>query len=48
MLATMLEKLQLVTLASPNQRITQGWEGKEPASAGFLLTKYLHDTLLAS
>ena len=41
MLAIMLEKLQLVTFLSPNQRISQGWEGKEPASAGFLLAVVL-------
>lgn len=41
MLATMLEKLLCPTFRSPNQRISQGWEGKKPASAGFLLAAVL-------
>ena len=41
MLATMLVRSLCRTFRSPNQRISQGWEGKEPASAGFLLAAVL-------
>jgi len=41
MLATMLVRSLCRTFRSPNQRISQGWEGKEPASAGFLLAVVL-------
>jgi len=41
MLATMLERSLCLTFRSPNPRISQGWEGKEPASAGFLLAVVL-------
>jgi len=37
MLATTLVRSLCLTFRSPNPRISQGWEGKEPASAGFLL-----------
>jgi hypothetical protein len=32
-----LARSQFRTCHSPNQRTTQGWEGKKPASAGFSL-----------
>jgi hypothetical protein len=41
MLAIMLEKSLCRTFRSPNQRISQGWEGKKPALAGFLLAVVL-------
>ena len=41
MLATMLVRSLCRTFRSPNQRNSQGWEGKEPASAGFLLAVVL-------
>ena len=41
MLATTLVRSLCLTFRSPNPRISQGWEGKEPASAGFLLAVVL-------
>ena len=41
MLATTLVRSLCRTFRSPNQRISQGWEGKEPASAGSLLAVIL-------
>ena len=40
MLVTMLARSLCLTFHSPNQRNSQGWEGKKPASAGFLLAIY--------
>ena len=40
MLVTMLARSLCLTFHSPNQRNSPGWEGKKPASAGFLLAIY--------